>query len=81
MERRLQFDALHDPLTQLPNRALLMNHLNHAMTHYNRYKSPGFAVIFIYVDHFKQINDTLGHSAESTAQGGEPPPTDLHPAK
>ncbi|MFM5592789.1 putative bifunctional diguanylate cyclase/phosphodiesterase [Aeromonas veronii] len=63
LERRLQFDALHDPLTQLPNRALLMNHLNHAMTHYNRYKSPGFAVIFIDVDHFKQINDTLGHSA------------------
>lgn len=63
LERRLQFDALHDPLTQLPNHALLMNHLNHAMTHYNRYKSPGFAVIFIDVDHFKQINDTLGHSA------------------
>ncbi len=63
LERRLQFDALHDPLTQLPNRALLMNHLNHAMTHYNRYKSPGFAVMFIDVDHFKQINDTLGHSA------------------
>ncbi|HHP5404686.1 TPA: putative bifunctional diguanylate cyclase/phosphodiesterase [Aeromonas veronii] len=63
LERRLQFDALHDPLTQLPNRALLMNHLNHAMTHYNRYKSPGFTVIFIDVDHFKQINDTLGHSA------------------
>ncbi|WP_421288946.1 putative bifunctional diguanylate cyclase/phosphodiesterase [Aeromonas veronii] len=63
LERRLQFDALHDPLTQLPNRALLMNHLNHAMTHYNRYKSPGFAVIFIDVDHFKQINGTLGHSA------------------
>ncbi|HHQ4773364.1 TPA: putative bifunctional diguanylate cyclase/phosphodiesterase [Aeromonas veronii] len=63
LERRLQFDALHDPLTQLPNRALLMNHLNQAMTHYNRYKSPGFAVIFIDVDHFKQINDTLGHSA------------------
>lgn len=63
LERQLQFDALHDPLTQLPNRALLMNHLNHAMTHYNRYKSPGFTVIFIDVDHFKQINDTLGHSA------------------
>jgi len=63
LERRLQFDALHDPLTQLPNRALLMNHLNHAMTHFNRYKSPGFTVIFIDVDHFKQINDTLGHSA------------------
>ncbi|MEZ6967674.1 putative bifunctional diguanylate cyclase/phosphodiesterase [Aeromonas sp. S9(2024)] len=63
LERRLQFDALHDPLTQLPNRALLMNHLNHAMTHFNRYKSPGFSLIFIDVDHFKQINDTLGHSA------------------
>ncbi|AZU46198.1 GAF domain/GGDEF domain/EAL domain-containing protein [Aeromonas hydrophila] len=63
LERRLQFDALHDPLTQLPNRALLMNHLNHAMTHFHRYKSPGFSLIFIDVDHFKQVNDTLGHSA------------------
>ena len=61
LERRLQFDALHDPLTQLPNRALLMNHLNHAMTHFHRYKSPGFSLIFIDVDHFKQVNDTLGH--------------------
>jgi diguanylate cyclase (GGDEF)-like protein len=62
-ERRLQFDALHDPLTQLPNRALLMNHLNHAMTHFHRYKSPGFSLIFIDLDHFKQVNDTLGHGA------------------
>ncbi|CAJ1760828.1 hypothetical protein LGKMAHEF_04162 [Aeromonas salmonicida] len=63
LERRLQFDALHDPLTQLPNRALLMNHLNHAMTHFHRYKTPGFALIFVDVEHFKQVNDTLGHSA------------------
>ena len=62
-ERQLQFNALHDPLTLLPNRAQLMNHLNQAMSHYHRYKSPGFTLMFIDVDHFKQINDTLGHSA------------------
>lgn len=63
LERRLQFDALHDPLTMLPNRALLMNHLHHAMTRYRRYKTPGFTLIFIDVDHFKQVNDALGHGA------------------
>ncbi|KOG93687.1 diguanylate phosphodiesterase [Aeromonas caviae] len=63
LERRLQFNALHDPLTQLPNRALLMNHLHHAMTRYRRYQTAGFTLIFVDVDHFKQINDALGHSA------------------
>ncbi|QXB55879.1 bifunctional diguanylate cyclase/phosphodiesterase [Aeromonas sp. FDAARGOS 1415] len=62
LERRLQFNALHDPLTQLPNRALLMNHLHHAMTRYRRYQSAGFTLIFADVDHFKQVNDALGHS-------------------
>lgn len=63
LERRLQFNALHDPLTQLPNRALLMNHLHHAMTRYRRYQTAGFTLIFADVDHFKQVNDALGHSA------------------
>ncbi|MGY3945568.1 putative bifunctional diguanylate cyclase/phosphodiesterase [Aeromonas tecta] len=63
LERRLQFNALHDPLTQLPNRALLMNHLHHAMTRYRRYQTPAFTLIFIDVDHFKQVNDALGHGA------------------
>lgn len=63
LERRLQFNALHDPLTQLPNRALLMNHLHHAMTRYRRYQTAGFTLIFIDVDHFKQVNDALGHGA------------------
>ncbi|PJG60291.1 putative bifunctional diguanylate cyclase/phosphodiesterase [Aeromonas cavernicola] len=61
LERKLQFDALHDPLTRLPNRALLMNHLNHAMTHFRRHKSAGFTVIFIDVDHFRRINESAGH--------------------
>ena len=63
LERRLQFNALHDPLTQLPNRALLMNHLHHAMTRYRRYQTAGFTLIFVDVDYFKQVNDALGHSA------------------
>lgn len=61
LERKLQFDALHDPLTMLPNRAFLMNRLDQAMKHYHRHRSPGFTLIFIDVDHFKEINDALGH--------------------
>ncbi|MCS3457526.1 diguanylate cyclase (GGDEF)-like protein [Aeromonas sp. BIGb0405] len=62
LERKLQFDALHDPLTGLPNRSLLMNHLHHAMSHYQRHGGVGFTVIFLDIDHFKQINDELGHN-------------------
>ncbi|MFM4965924.1 putative bifunctional diguanylate cyclase/phosphodiesterase [Aeromonas bivalvium] len=61
LERKLQFDALHDPLTGLANRSLLMDHLQHAMSHYQRHGGVGFTLIFLDIDHFKQINDELGH--------------------
>ncbi|MHA6999513.1 putative bifunctional diguanylate cyclase/phosphodiesterase [Aeromonas schubertii] len=62
LERKLQFDALHDPLTRLPNRACLMTRLEQSMKHFHRYKSPGFTLIFIDIDHFKAVNDRLGHN-------------------
>jgi diguanylate cyclase (GGDEF)-like protein/PAS domain S-box-containing protein len=53
--------AFYDPLTQLPNRRLLMDHLRHAMLSATRTGQIG-AVMFINLDHFKTINDSLGHA-------------------
>ena len=52
--------AFYDPLTHLPNRRLLIDRLNHAMTASIRSKLHG-ALLFIDLDNFKNINDTLGH--------------------
>ena len=52
--------AFYDPLTQLPNRRLLMEHIQHALQVHARDKNLG-ALLFIDVDHFKDLNDTLGH--------------------
>lgn len=59
-ERILQL-AFHDPLTQLPNRRLLQDRLQQAVVGSMRSRHYG-AVIFIDLDHFKTINDTLGHN-------------------
>ncbi|MBZ0106238.1 MAG: diguanylate cyclase [Sulfuricella denitrificans] len=59
-QKRITRLALHDPLTQLPNRVLLHDHLQQAITRAQR-NGAKVALGFIDLDHFKQINDTFGH--------------------
>lgn len=60
-EELLEHQALHDPLTELPNRALFTDRLEQALARTSR--RPGLvAVLFIDLDRFKVINDSLGHS-------------------
>lgn len=60
-ERQLQFQAFHDPLTRLPNRVLFQDRLKQAIKKKKRYPSCNYALIFIDLDRFKTVNDTLGH--------------------
>ncbi|MHB1330969.1 MAG: response regulator [Sulfuriferula sp.] len=63
--RALESLALHDPLTGLPNRRLLMDRLSLAIAHAHRNQST-MAVMYLDLDGFKLINDTLGHDAGDT---------------
>ncbi|AKF25973.1 hypothetical protein YH65_05775 [Sulfurovum lithotrophicum] len=58
--KKLNFQAYHDPLTQLPNRTLFNDRLQQTIVYAQRHQES-FGVFFIDLDNFKQINDTLGH--------------------
>jgi diguanylate cyclase (GGDEF)-like protein/PAS domain S-box-containing protein len=62
LQDHIQHLAYHDPLTNLPNRAMFNRDLSHAILQAQRY-SKGLALLFIDLDRFKNINDTLGHDA------------------
>lgn len=59
-QEQIDFLAHHDPLTELPNRLLFHERLEHAIHHASRHRSE-LAVIFVDLDRFKQINDGLDH--------------------
>jgi diguanylate cyclase (GGDEF)-like protein/PAS domain S-box-containing protein len=63
-EEELSFRAMHDPLTGLPNMALFTDRLEGALARGKR-RSNSLAVMFLDLDHFKHVNDTLGHAIGS----------------
>ena len=59
-DEKIRYVAYHDTLTGLPNRAMFQEYLNHVIAHARRIRSQ-FALLFLDIDDFKRINDTLGH--------------------
>lgn len=62
IENKLKHDAVHDALTGLPNRVLMRDRLEHALARFRRDNTQSFAVLYLDLDRFKVINDSMGHS-------------------
>ncbi len=62
-EGEMAHSATHDALTNLPNRVLFMDRLRHVMERAQRQRADMYAVLFLDLDRFKAVNDTLGHDA------------------
>lgn len=60
-EEKLVFDAVHDVLTGLPNRVLFLDRLDHCIERSSRRQNYSFAVLYLDLNRFKIINDSLGH--------------------
>jgi diguanylate cyclase (GGDEF)-like protein len=62
-DEKLRRQALHDPLTSLPNRLLMIDRLREAVASQDRGEDGHFAVLYVDIDDFKSINDNFGHDA------------------